>query len=210
MRQKLHKPSVKQAKNRKKPYLVAALLVVLIGAGVFGFVKYRDHKNNTIRPENSVDYSAAKKSDNKSNENRKSSNGSSSSDSSSSSTTAGKDTNNTATTQPTLDSPATTPSFSVTVTGANADDANHVLRVSTLVNGVTSGTCKLTVSKSGQTSVTAENQVAQTTNTYTCPNFTIPYSQFPSGGSWNVSVSVTNNNKTVTGNWAGGSVTINK
>lgn len=211
MRQKLHKqPSSKTKKSRKKLLIIAALVfTVLIGSGLFGYLRYKHNKDNVIRPENTVDYSKSSKSDNTSSENRKSNNSTATSSSDSNGAASNsKDSNSTATSSGTSDSSSTPANFSVTVTGVNQNGSNEI--VSTLVNGVTSGTCTVKFTKSGQPDVTATNQLTQNTNTYACPNFTISYDQFPVGGEWSASVSVTNNGKTVTGTWANNPVTIKK
>ena len=187
-------------KKSSKKYVVLLAALIVVGAAAGGAFAWHRHHNqqlamqkakdsSDVRPQNTVDYSPGTKADNQANENRK--------DSGSTSTTT-LDTN--------PSSPA--PTFSVTVTGANVVNGN--MQVSTLVNGTTSGTCTVTFTQSGQTNVTATNQVTLQNNSYVCPNFEIPLSQFPTGGAWNVSVSVVNGGQTVTGQWAANPVTINK
>lgn len=198
----LKKP--KSFTKKKKAALIAALIILLVGGGAaFAWSKHRNDvadSGNTkpsgnstkIRPQNSVDYSPATDDDNKAIDQEKAnpSNNGTIDNNESSGPTAGN--------------------FTVTITGANADNTNKLARVSSLVNGITDGTCTVKFTKSGQTAVTATNQVALITNSYACPNFAIPYDQFPTGGEWTVSLTVVSNNKQVTGQWAGGPVTINK
>lgn len=186
--------------SRKRIILITSLIALLIiGGGLFIWFKSKSDnssKNNDtsdIRPQNTVDYSPADADDNKDIEESK---GNPSKD------------------PTTVDNRTTNPSgnvdFSVTVTGANPDNTNKLARVSTLVNGATNGTCIVTFSKAGQPNITATNQVELQNNSYVCPNFTVPFANFPAGGEWNVSVSVTSNGKTVTSQWQGGPITINK
>lgn len=192
MKQKTPFP-IKKRTNKKVMMLSIAAVALLLIAGGLWYVKFgRDSNESGIRAENTVDYSPASPQDNQQAEEEK-----------------GTTNGNSDPKDP--EEPPTTPvEFSVTVTGANPDPTNKVARVSTLVNGVTSGTCVVTFTKQGQPNVTATNQVALQTNSYACPNFTVPYSQFPASGEWNVSVAVTNSNKTVTGTWQGGAITIQK
>jgi len=200
----LKKP--KSFTKKKKIVLIAALAVVLVGAG--GVLAWSKHHNDVAssdpdntksssnsvkpRPQNSVDYSPATDDDNKASNEEKS-----------------KPTDN-GTIDNNESAGPTAGNFTVTITGANADNTNKLARVSSLVNGITEGTCTVKFAKSGQPAVTASNQVTLITNSYACPNFAIPYGQFPTGGEWTVSLTVVNNNKQVTGQWAGGPITINK
>ena len=146
--------------------------------------------SNGIRPQNTVDYTPATKDDNKANEDRK---------------------DNPSTTPGTLDSsPVPTDEFSVTVTGANPDNTNRVVRVGTLVEGTTTGTCTLAMSQTGQKDVTSSNSVTLQNNSYVCPVFTIPFDSFPASGAWTVKVTITKDSKQATGTWQGGPITINK
>lgn len=202
LRDRLRTKQNKKSPKKRILIIVGVFLLLCAAGGAFVWAKNKseankaDKKKDTssdIRPQNSVDYSEADKDDNKDIENAK---------------------NNPPKESTTVDNQTTNPSgnvnFSVTVTGANSDNTNKLVRVSTLVNGATSGTCTVTFSKSGQSNVTATNQVELQNNSYVCPNFTIPYSQFPASGQWSVSVSVSSNGKTVTGQWQGGPITINK
>jgi flagellar basal body-associated protein FliL len=199
LKDRLH---TKQNKKTSKKTILVLVLVLVVLCAAAGFFVWQKNKSDSqdktdtsseVRPRNTVDYSPSDKDDNKTIEDAKS---------------------NPSKEPTTIDNRTTNPSgtvdFSVTVTGANTDNANKLVRVSTLVNGASSGTCTLSFSKSGQPNVTATNQVELQNNSYVCPNFSIPFSQFPSGGEWNVSVSVNSNSKTSVGKWQGGPITINK
>lgn len=174
-------------KSRK--FLVClAILTLLIGSAAAFTLGNRnqtanDQSTNTStrdpRPLNTVDYSPATNSDNKATEDRKDN---------------PKDAGATLNSQKDAD-------FSVMVTQAAADNANQLLRVRTLVNGATGGTCQLKASRSGQPDVIAASAVTAQNNTHACGNFDIPFSQFPQNGEWRISVNVTNGTAQVTGNW---------
>jgi cytoskeletal protein RodZ len=92
------------------------------------------------------------------------------------------------------------PSFSVTITRVGI--VNNNLQVGTIVNGTNVGTCTLKVSQTGQTTVTMTNQVMLQNNSYVCPVFNIPVSQFPNQGDWNILVQLSSNSNTVIANWS--------
>lgn len=97
-------------------------------------------------------------------------------------------------------SSSTKPNISLTVTRAGTFDGS--LEVGTLVNGATTGTCTLDVSQTGQQTITQSEQVALSNNSYTCPVFNVPLSQFPNQNDWNVSVTLTSGGATTNASWA--------
>jgi hypothetical protein len=187
-------------KSYKKLITLSIIAVLVVGAGAAAYTYHRhtSHKNDTagsgnngVRPQNTIDYSPGTPEDNKSNEDRKDNPGTG---------TGG-----------TLDSsPVPTNEFSVTITGANPDNASRVVRVGTLVEGTTSGDCVLTLSQSGQHDVTFSNSVTLQNNSYVCPVFSVPYDSIPASGDWTVKVTLTKDNKQATGTWQGGPVSVNK
>lgn len=187
-------------KSPKKLIVLIGIIILVAGAGTAAYLYHRhqSQKNDTaansgngIRPQNTIDYSPGTPQDNKGNEDRKDNPGS---------TTGG-----------TLDSsPVPTNEFSVTITGANPDATNRVVRVGTIVEGTTSGDCVLTLSQSGQHDVTFSNSVTLQNNSYVCPVFTVPYDSIPASGDWNVKVTLTKDNKQATGTWQGGPVSVTK
>lgn len=96
---------------------------------------------------------------------------------------------------------SSTDNVSLTITRADVDNQSNALEVGTLVNGTTSGTCTLSVSQAGETTITATNQVTLSNNTYSCPVFSIPLSQFPNLGKWNVSVEIVSGSSNTTSNY---------
>jgi cytoskeletal protein RodZ len=169
------------------------LAVAVIGGGLYAY--HKQHTTNTSgvtnsakRAVNSVDYSPSKPSDNAENNARKS---------------------NPASANPTLDNGSTstpTPTFSVTITRAGVVGDNF--QVASLINGATAGTCTLSLSQTGQTTITQTNQVALQNNAYVCPVFSIPLSQFPNQGNWTVNLSVVSGAQTETAAWADNPVSL--
>jgi len=181
--------STKTNKKINKPYIIIAIVVVLIIAAGTGLL-FHIHKTNTakktvtgkgvVRPVNSVDYSPGTAGDNAASEARKSSS------SPSSNTTTGAS--------------GSSQSGSVKVSILNSVQVNsggtQVLHVGNLVSGATSGTCTLTLSQSGQASIIKNSQVILNAGNYYCGSWNVPVSEFPAGGSWNVGLSVTSNGST--------------
>jgi hypothetical protein len=169
---------------------LAALIILAIAGGLYFFVIRDDSSqtnsqltgDSTPRPSNTVDYGPSEKGDNDANEERKS---------------------NPDNAAPTLNYGSTTPSSpggtSITVTRAGRVGGD--LQVGTLISGVSSGTCTLTISQTGQANIERTAAVIQEGNSYACPVFGIPLGQFPNHGKWNVSVKLTQNNTTATANW---------
>jgi hypothetical protein len=172
-------------KSRRIIILTLVVIALLVAAGIF----WKVHNNQSVHPAvitpaSGINYSPSKPSDNTANNDRK---GSSS---------ASK----------TLDNGASSTSvpFSVTVTRAGVFES--YLQVGTLVNGATSGTCTLTVAQTGEPSVTHTEAMQAQNNSYACPVFQVPLSEFPNRSSWDVSVTVTSNGKSQSNNWAGNPV----
>jgi hypothetical protein len=76
------------------------------------------------------------------------------------------------------------------------------LQVGTLVNGGTSGTCTVNVTQAGQPTVALSNQIALDNNSYACPVFNLPLSDFSNQGEWEVSVTLNTGSGNVTSSWA--------
>ncbi|HSX27965.1 MAG TPA: hypothetical protein VLF60_00770 [Candidatus Saccharimonadales bacterium] len=92
----------------------------------------------------------------------------------------------------------TTPTRSqqAAVTLTQISQSGDQLIIKTLVNGATSGTCQLTLSKEGQTVTRSATIGVQTATAATCQGFTIPLSDLPSEGQWKISVTATSNDIT--------------
>ncbi len=157
------------------------LVLALIGLGIY-IAKHANQAQpatSGVRAPNTVDYSPAKPSD----------------------ITGSTTQKGHAPTNPTQPSQPVA-SFSVVVTRASVDTQNRQLIVGTLVDGTAGGTCQLRLTQTGQPDVTAESQVQLQTNSYACQNFVVPFSQFPGGGSWRASVTVTNNGSSASASWS--------
>lgn len=185
-------------KKSRKKLLIILLVVILAAGGAMAWYHYKgpgsDSKSikskNTgdIRPQNSVDYSPANPDDNSATEEEK----------------GNPDDNGT------LNTPDQRVDFSVIITGANPSSTDKVVRVSSIVNGSSEGTCTVILSKNGQADVTESGAVSLQNNSYSCPVFTLGYDRFPASGEWNVRVEVTKGSQTATGTWQGGTITVQK
>jgi hypothetical protein len=107
---------------------------------------------------------------------------------------------NSSTPATTLDNGSTAPktsspaAFTVQIVSSNIDDNDTNLHVGTMVNNTTGGSCTLTASQTGQTTLQlGTSSVQQDVNSYDCGVFNIPTSKFPVSGSWQIKLSVTNN-----------------
>ncbi len=192
MRKQLGHFDMKQAANKKvkkrKSYKGLILLVVVIilvaGGLIWKLNKKQPDHSAVITPASSINYSPAKPSDNAANNARKGS------------TSAAA----------TLDNGSSSSSVPFSVTVTRAEVFSSYLEVGTLVNGATSGTCTLSVSQSGQATITRSEAMQAQNNAYSCPVFQVPVSDFPDQDAWNVSVSVTSNGQTESNSWAGNPV----
>lgn len=83
-------------------------------------------------------------------------------------------------------------SFSVQINPTVTDNGSNI-HVGTQVFGTTSGTCSLTASQTGQSTLQlGSTSVTQDVNIYDCGVFNIPSSSFPSPGTWKLTLTVTN------------------
>jgi hypothetical protein len=185
----------KKFKITKKTALVSGIVLVVIIGGLVYWHYHSNFNKAVVSPlrtsaQSSTSkntYSAAPAADNNSNNSRKG--------------------NSPTTANQTLDQ-SPTASFSVVITRASLDTNSQNLQVASLVNGTTSGTCLLSLSQAGQTTITQQNSVEQQNDSYICPIFNTPLSSLPNKGNWNVSVAVTSNGQTVTNNWSGNPVAL--
>jgi len=162
--------------SRRWPYWWPLLVVVVLLAigGWFLWHKPAHKATATSQTSAKVDLSPATKADNSANNARKGS------------TNAGStlDSGSSAASQPA--------SFTAQIVSANVNNGN--LHVGTQVSGTTTGSCSLTASKEGQTSLQlGSSSVHQDVNTYDCGVFNIATSKFPTGGSWAITLTVTSN-----------------
>lgn len=177
--------------------LVVLLLVAITSAGILTDHYAKRKPSTQVNTVNGINYGPSSPQDNAPNNTRKSSPPSTSTQ--------------TLNTPPTTSSnPQPTPSnpqgISVTITRANV--INNSLQVATIIGNAAAGTCTLTVSQSGQQSITQTEAVQLQGNVYVCPVFSIPVDNFPDLSGWNVSVSVTDNTSTATGQWQGNPVNL--
>lgn len=164
---------IKKKTSRKRLYLALLLGLLLVG-GIGTPVAYHfAHKKDSSQPGqrgvNQVDYGPPKKTDN-------------AQTSSSKDDVAHQPANPQGKPEP---SQPTTP-VSATITQALQDNATVTIRA--LVNGTNNGTCQLTLSQSGQTSITRSAAVGVQANYAICQGFDLPTSDFPTGGNWTLSL----------------------
>ncbi len=189
----------KKSTGTKKRLIIAAGIVVVLCAA--SGTAYVWHHHNTAakksaqqsalvpgtKPIDTINYDPSQPSDNNANNQRKS---------------------NPSTAAPTLDNGATSTTTnstaSVTITRAGVVAGN--LQVGTLVSGATSGTCTLSVTQSGQQTVTQTQSISQQENTYACAVFNVPTTSFSNNGPWAVSVSVSTNAGAANSTWQGNPV----
>lgn len=165
----------------KHPYRLVTVTVVAACLVIGGVLIYKHFNNpasvNTtsaskVRPTNSVSYSAAPSADNNANNERKSS------------SSPAQTLNNGSVSQT-----SSSPTYSIQIT--NATVSNNNLHVGDVVSGITSGSCTLTASQTGQSTIQlATSSVHQDVNYYDCGVFNIATSTFPTSGSWNVTLTV--------------------
>lgn len=182
------KTTKKSSINRRRwlKYALPVLAVLIIAGG--GYALF--HKNpkplqttSPASPNSHIDYTPATKADNAPNNTRKSS-------------------ATPATTLNNYQAPANTGSYSVAITRAGLDSTKQNLQAAAIVRGATDGTCTLNVHKQGQTTVTRSEPMSFEVNSYGCPVISIPVSEFPSTGAWDVSMTVVSNGQSVTSDWA--------
>ena len=170
--------------NRKRRLLVlGAVLLLIIAAGVGAWALQRDTSPKTGKTVSggTVDLSAASEEDNEANDTRKSS----------------SDPEKTLNTN---SSEETVP-FATTINANVITDSNdmRIIHVGTLVNGITSGTCTLTLTQ-GQQSRTRTANVQLNSNNYDCGVFNIAANELPSSGEWKLTLTVSNNGKEASSN----------
>lgn len=85
---------------------------------------------------------------------------------------------------------STSTALSVTIVRTFQDPSGFNIR--TIVNGTSDGSCNITFSKSGQTTVTKSFPVVSGTTSLNCQNTPIALSEFPVGGDWQLQVTVQN------------------
>ena len=114
-------------------------------------------------------------------------------------TTNNSTTNSTSQTNSTKSGGSPPASFTVQIVNNDVYTNNNqtFLHIGDTVTGTTSGACSLTASKSGEAPVTlATSNVKSDVNEYDCGAFNVPFTSFPSTGTWQVMLSVTSNDTT--------------
>jgi hypothetical protein len=176
--------NTKKVQNKKfhnnKTILLLIILLIVIGGGAFWQHYHKPTHVISTAASSTINYSPSTPKDNAANNARKGS----------------------STPAPTLDNGATaTTAVPLSITVTRASVVSPDLQVGTLVNGATNGSCTLNVSQGGQQTITQTESVQQQNNAYSCPVFNIPLSEFPNQNNWNVSVTVTSNGQSQSGQW---------
>jgi hypothetical protein len=179
---------MKKINRSKQPYrkttYLAAIVVILLIAGSFAYYYSRSSKTtpnvNITITKNKAAFSQS--AENTENNTRK---------------------DNPANAAQTLDNGPTKPSESsnISATITRVDTVGSSLEIGSLINGATSGECTLEISQDNQSTITSTESIVSENNTYNCPVFTIPLSEFPDKGSWDVSIVVDSGNSVETATW---------
>lgn len=167
----------KSTKMRAVIYIAVPLLLLFVAAAAWYFLGHgllgpaiNPEQSNTQHPEvNKIDYSPAKESDKVAEGNAKEQLATSDTDSS---------TNDGA--------------LAVTITTAQQHEDTILIR--TIIDGTTSGTCTLTASKTGQTSLTRSAPIAAQGHYALCQGFNIAAADFPAPGTWTIQISASTAN----------------
>lgn len=69
-----------------------------------------------------------------------------------------------------------------------AEQSGDDLRIAAIFSSRSTGTCTLRLSKSGENTIEENTQIVPTPNYYACNGFTVPISELPSSGTWDVTV----------------------
>lgn len=84
--------------------------------------------------------------------------------------------------------PRTTNSITVSISRASQTGAGQPLVIRTVVNGLSGGTCNVTLSQNGQATVSKTFAITTEATYGTCANAQILASDIPAGGSWKLQV----------------------
>lgn len=190
----------KQKSSKKKLVIIIAAAVLLVGGGATAYTLYNNAKNKADAPRgmNDVDYSPATDTEKQEGEQHKTTD----------TTTPGapSDQKPTTPTDGNQTPPSQTQTITVVVTRVNQSGQTVSIRAN--IEGTTTGTCHVTFARTGQSNVTKTFPVSFEATTSQCQGADIPVSDFPMGGTWSLSLTVTNGSQT--SNTATGSVNVTK
>jgi len=98
--------------------------------------------------------------------------------------------------QATNDNPGGNANLTVAISRASQADAGQPLIIRTIVGGTSSGTCEVTLTKSGQSPVTKSFAIATEATYSTCANAQVAASDFPASGQWTLQVTAKSGSST--------------
>ena len=175
--------SSKKPSRKRRLLLITGVALLVIAAGVGAWALLRDTTPTVGRTVSggTLDLTPATEEDNEANNIRKS-------------TPDPDKTLNTGSSEETVPFATTINANIIT----NGDDT-RVIHVGSLVNGITNGKCTLTLTQ-GQQTRTRTSEVQLNSNSYDCGVFNIAASELPSGGAWNLTLTVSNNGKEASDN----------
>lgn len=176
----------KRGIDRKLWFVTGTVVVLLVLIAGYAWNRYRNDSKKNITSTSTIDEKPAPAADNKPNNNRKTS------------STPSPTLNTTPVPTPSSSATSGSASYTVQIVSANVNNGN--LHVGTLVSGTTGGSCILTATQSGQNTLQlGTSSVKQDVNNYDCGVFNIPTSSFPSSGSWKLTLTVTDNGASASG-----------
>lgn len=156
--------------KRSRIILISIALLVLIAGGVFFVVKkYQDKKANATPTSSTKDNPATNE-------------------------TTARSTNEEKTNSTNSSASQSNGNVSVTITNA-MQTSDGIVRVGSLVNGTSSGTCTLKFEKAGSSTITKTAPIGLQISYNICKGFNdIPASEFSAKGEWRATISVSSAN----------------
>ncbi len=177
----------KTKRTRRTVWLLVACSLVIIGAGIW-YAASRGHEtSNSTSTE-----TAEQKKQNQQVKQQTATRVPSSSGTSNSGTSSPTTNSGSSSTEKGGSTTNTSTSISAIIDRANQPQSGSDLEVRATIEGTTTGTCQITLAKSGENSFTQSFPDIFSATTATCGSANIPISSFPSSGSWQVTLKIVN------------------
>lgn len=180
MRQK----STKYKSRRISPWLIIAGVLLLVGTGSYGVVRWNENRNS--QPTKLQDEKEAQDVKERTAERIETPDGNA----------AGPANPDPKGNEPAGNEPAT--QIGVVINRASQLEAGGAVNVRTTVTGTSSGDCVMRFTKAGHPTVSRDFQVAMNATYATCDKSDIPASAFPESGEWQLAVTVASNGAAAT------------